>query len=95
MTELNLGLGRHPDVVIMDKARYEQLIKVRVIHMMFIVTGLGLVKISVSLFLLRLATSKLYRLFLYGLVAFMVLFTLACDGTLGKVLPTTYNGCLR
>ncbi|PSN67569.1 hypothetical protein BS50DRAFT_492995 [Corynespora cassiicola Philippines] len=85
MAELNLGLGRHPDVVIMDKARYEQLIKVRVIHMMFIVTGLGLVKISVSLFLLRLATRKLYRLFLYGLVAFMVLFTLACDGTLGKI----------
>jgi hypothetical protein len=58
----------------------------RQIHMITVMTGISLVKISVSLLLLRLVVRRLYVWFLWGVIIFMVAFTLACVGTLGMFL---------
>jgi hypothetical protein len=50
--------------------------------MISVVAGISLVKISISFFLLRLATRKAYTWFLWGVIGFMAAFTLACMGTL-------------
>jgi hypothetical protein len=80
--EVPQGLGKHLLVIQMNKAAYRELLKIREIHMCCVTIGLSVVKISVSLLFLRLATRKLYRVFLWGVVAFMVTFGMASAGTL-------------
>ena len=69
-------------VITADKARYRQLLKFRLVHMTTVSVGIVLVKISVCLFLLRLATRRAQIWFLWGVIYFLVPFALASLGTL-------------
>ncbi|KAF1834932.1 hypothetical protein BDW02DRAFT_317965 [Decorospora gaudefroyi] len=80
--QVSLGVGKYAAVAKANPEGYRNLLKARQIHMIAVVAGISLVKISVSFFLLRLATKKAYVWFLYGLIGFLALFTLACMGTL-------------
>ncbi|KAH7090612.1 hypothetical protein FB567DRAFT_546788 [Paraphoma chrysanthemicola] len=80
--EVPQGLGRHLLVVQMNPEAYRELLKIRQVHMCCVTIGLSVVKISVGLFLLRLATKRTYRIFLWGVIVFMVAFTMASAGTL-------------
>lgn len=81
--EMSLGLGRHMAVIQMNEKSYRELLKVRQIHMVCVMIGISVVKISACLFLLRLTASRAHVWFLNGLVVFMMAFTVACTGTLG------------
>lgn len=59
-----------------------ELRKIRRIRLELLVVGISLVKISVSLFLMRLVQRKTYAIFLWTLIGFLVAFTVACLGTL-------------
>jgi hypothetical protein len=82
--EVPYGLGKYLSVIQMDPARYQQLLKVRYVHQIICNAAATVVKISVSLFLLRFATTKAYRWSLHGLNVFLMAFMLTCTGTLGK-----------
>lgn len=69
-------------VIVADKGRYKQLLKWRLVHMTTVSVGIVLVKISVCLFLMRLATSRPHIWFLRGLICFLIPFVLASLGTL-------------
>ncbi|KAA8625558.1 hypothetical protein PtrSN002B_008991 [Pyrenophora tritici-repentis] len=72
----------------MDEERHREFLKLR--QAQSIPIGVGLVKISITYFLLRLVTRKAYRWFLEGFIFFMVFFTAACIGTLvSHTLPVT------
>lgn len=81
-----LGLGKHLAVIQMDMDRYRELLKVRLVHMICVTVGQCIVKISVSLFLLRLVVKRLHMWFLYGVIAFLVAFTAVSFCTLGESL---------
>ncbi|KAF2675877.1 hypothetical protein K458DRAFT_482124 [Lentithecium fluviatile CBS 122367] len=83
--EADYGLGKHFFVILADTAGYSKFAKVLYIHSIIIMVGISSVKISIAFFLLRLtgiASKTPYSRFLYGVIAFMVLLTLACAGTL-------------
>jgi hypothetical protein len=92
--EVPHGLGKHLAVIQMDRAAYRQLLKVRDIHMCCVTIGLSVVKISVSFLYLRFTTRWTYRVFLWGIIAFMVAFgiesagTLVCKNNLGLLVST-------
>ena len=84
MLEVPLGLGKHIAVIRMDMDHYRELLKVRQVHMICVTMGQCFVKISVSLFLLRVVVRRLHTWFLYGVVAFLGAFTAVSFCTLGK-----------
>ncbi|KAF1921762.1 hypothetical protein BDU57DRAFT_61479 [Ampelomyces quisqualis] len=59
-----------------DEHVYAQLLKWRIRHMVVVGLSLSIVKTSVCLFLLRLATRKAYCWFLCGVIAFLVPFAI-------------------
>lgn len=61
---------------------YRTILLLRQIHMIVVVEGLTVVKISIALFLLRLAIKKAHHRFLGALIVFLTLFSIACLGTL-------------
>lgn len=87
--EVPLGLGKHLAVIRLEKGRYRELLKVRQIHMICVTMGQCMVKISVSLFLLRLVVKTSHVWFLYGVIAFLSAFTLLSFSTLGKSLENS------
>jgi hypothetical protein len=86
--EVPYGLGKYLSVIQMDPTKYQQLLKVRYVHQIICNAAVTVVKISVSLFLLRFATKKAYRLFLHGLNVFLMAFMLTCTGTLGECIKS-------
>ncbi|KAJ6196215.1 hypothetical protein J3E72DRAFT_396138 [Bipolaris maydis] len=54
MTEVSLGLGSRVDILKANMSNYHKLLLTRLLHQVFVVVALGLVKVSVCLFLLRL-----------------------------------------
>lgn len=92
--EVPLGLGKHLAVIQMDKDRYRELLKVREIHMICVTVGQCAVKISVSLFLLRLVVRRLHIWFLYGVNVFLAAFTVVSFCTLG-MLYSLYRLSIR
>ncbi|KAH7068331.1 hypothetical protein BKA63DRAFT_581790 [Paraphoma chrysanthemicola] len=80
--EIHLGVGKHVAVITSDKAQYKQLLKWRLVHMTTVSVGIVLVKVSVCLFLLRLATRGAQVWFLWGVICFLIPFALAGLGTL-------------
>jgi hypothetical protein len=89
MVEISHGLGKYAAVIQADGDGYRTLLKARQVHMISIVAGIALVKVSVSFFLLRLATRRIYSWCLWGLIGFLITFTLVCMGTL--VSHTAYD----
>ncbi|KAH9207631.1 hypothetical protein DL95DRAFT_395890 [Leptodontidium sp. 2 PMI_412] len=51
-------------------------------HSIIVTVGISLVKLSVGFFLLRLATGKPHRIFLWCVIAFLVAFTFSSAGTI-------------
>jgi hypothetical protein len=82
MVQISLGLGSRVEVLEENAASYRKLLKARLLHQVWVVVGLALVKVSICLFLLRLVVKKLYINVLWGMVAFMTAFTLASVFTL-------------
>lgn len=91
MLEVPLGLGKHIAVIQMDMDRYRELLKVRLVHMICVTVGQCIVKISVSFFLLRLVVRRLHIAFLYGVIAFLVAFTVVSFCTLGMLLSRSLS----
>lgn len=81
--QTKLGLGKHLSVMKMNPGNERQFLKLRQVQSILVGIGVGMVKISIAFFLLRLVTRKAYIWFLRCFVVFMTLFTTACIGTLG------------
>lgn len=77
MVQISFGLGNRLEVLEENVTSYRRLLLARLLHQVFVVLAIGLVKISICMFLLRLVTKKLYVWFLWGMVAFMSAFTIA------------------
>ncbi|KAI1507882.1 hypothetical protein Ptr86124_013136 [Pyrenophora tritici-repentis] len=82
LLQVPLGLGKYTSVIQMDPVKYQHLLKIRYAHQIICNAAVTIVKISVAFFLLRFATVRAYRVFLYGLNVFLLAFMLACTGTL-------------
>lgn len=65
-----------------DPVGYMNFTKILYIHSIIIMVGISAVKISIAFFLLRLSTSKIFHRFLYVVMVFIVLMTIACALTL-------------
>jgi hypothetical protein len=85
--QLKYRLGKHIAVMKSNEEGYRQFVRLRQVQSIFGGIGVGLVKISIAFFLLRLVTKKAYKRFLHGFIIFMALFTIACIGTLGMWHP--------
>jgi hypothetical protein len=81
--EVPLGLGKHLSVVQTDMALYRELLKLRFVHMICVTLGQCVVKLSVSLFLLRIVARRFHIWFLYGVICFLSSFTIVSFCTLG------------
>lgn len=82
--QTRVGMGKHLAVITMDQQKYSEFLRLRQVSSILASFGVALVKISITYFLLRLVVHRGYVYFLHGLNIFMVLFTFACVGTLGK-----------
>ncbi|KAF2828696.1 hypothetical protein CC86DRAFT_404593 [Ophiobolus disseminans] len=82
IVEISCGVGKYTAVIRANPETYRTLLKARLIHQITVMTGISLVKISISFLLLRLAARKTYKWFLWGMIGFMGAFTLTCLGTL-------------
>ncbi|KAH7120910.1 hypothetical protein B0J11DRAFT_51864 [Dendryphion nanum] len=81
--ETDLGLGRHFMAMLMDPVKYMQFAKILYVHSIIVMVALSTVKISIAFFLLRLSDrAGLYAKFLYGVIVFIILMTIACALTL-------------
>lgn len=80
VVEISLGVGKYIVVVVLNEEGNRELRKLRQIHMATIVVGISLVKISVSLLLMRLVPR--YAWYLWSIIGFLTVFTIACTGTL-------------
>ncbi|KAF2748441.1 hypothetical protein M011DRAFT_400844 [Sporormia fimetaria CBS 119925] len=77
------GMGKHFLVLlIVMPETYAQMSKILYVYSVLIMVGISTVKISIAFFLLRLSNSKPFHRFLYAIIVFLVLMTLACAGTL-------------
>jgi predicted cobalt transporter CbtA len=90
MVEIYCGVGKHIAVIQANQEHYRTLLKARQIHMIAVVAGISLAKISISLLLLRLVARRVYQWFLWGMVGFMIAFMFACMGTLGMLSWTQH-----
>ncbi|KFY07700.1 hypothetical protein V492_06903 [Pseudogymnoascus sp. VKM F-4246] len=79
--EVGKGVGRHNQDPIYMK-NMSTIIKIGFFRGLFLVTGISLVKISVGLFLLRIVEGTVYKRIIIGTIGFLIIFTLACLGTL-------------
>ncbi|KAI5776376.1 phosphatidylserine decarboxylase [Geopyxis carbonaria] len=75
-----VGMGKHIEVVSPPDL-------VKFMHITFFqsqsfVLAICFIKVSVAFLLMRLAALTKYKRFLWGIIAFMIAFTLACEGTL-------------
>ncbi|EMC99556.1 hypothetical protein BAUCODRAFT_64029, partial [Baudoinia panamericana UAMH 10762] len=78
--ESNWGLGRHAECI--APSDLEMFFKWQFYHSLWVMFGVVLVKISVALFLMRLAPRDLWKRFLWAAIAFLTCFGVACAGTL-------------
>lgn len=80
--QVSLGVGKYVAVIEADEEAYRQILKARQVHMIAVVIGLSVAKISVAFFLLRLTIRRLFSYLLWGVIIFLTCFTIACTGTL-------------
>ncbi|CAI6334434.1 unnamed protein product [Periconia digitata] len=78
--ETQNGLGKH--ALAMTEEDHTAFTKIQYFHSLVIMVGVSAVKVSIALSLIRLSPRKSYTVFLYGVIGFMVIMTLACAGTL-------------
>ncbi|OJD40489.1 phosphatidylserine decarboxylase [Diplodia corticola] len=80
--EIKYGLGKHAVVMLSDSVNYTKFSKWLYIHSLIIMVAVSAVKVSIALFLMRLAERTRKVRFLWGMIVFLVLFTVACACTL-------------
>lgn len=80
--ETEHGLGKHAAVMVMDPVNYTKFSKWLYAHAIIVMVAVSAVKISIALFLMRLAQRTRNVRFLWGTIVFLVMFTIACAGTL-------------
>ncbi|KAF2458433.1 hypothetical protein BDY21DRAFT_284201 [Lineolata rhizophorae] len=80
VAETHYGLGMHTAAIPLDNM--EPFSKVVYVHSLFVMVSVSCVKISIAVFLLRLAQRTRYRNFLWGMIVFLIAFTISCAGTL-------------
>ncbi|KAF5848311.1 hypothetical protein GGP41_005711 [Bipolaris sorokiniana] len=95
MTEISLGLGSQVDLLEANMSNYHKLLLARLLHQVFVVMALGLVKVSICLFLLRLVMKKLYIRALWGIIIFMVVFTIGSVLSICIPISAGWNHSLR
>ncbi|KAK5165791.1 uncharacterized protein LTR77_008714 [Saxophila tyrrhenica] len=78
--ETTHGVGRHADCIPLPEV--EGIMKWQFYHNLWNMFGVVFVKISIALFLIRLAPKKAWKWFLWGCIVFLTAFCLACAGTL-------------
>lgn len=80
--EVHFGAGRHEEYIV-PASNITKGLQLNFVSQPLCVINLCLVKLSVGLFLLRLAPSRPYRLFLWGMIIFTVLSVI---GNLGELV---------
>jgi hypothetical protein len=88
--EVPQSLGKHIAVVQSNRPAFRQLLKIREIQMCCVAIGVSVVKILVSLLFLRLTARKAYRAFLWGVIVFMIVFTIK---SVGSIVVKGSNDC--
>ncbi|KAL3422024.1 integral membrane protein [Phlyctema vagabunda] len=81
IAQVHLGIGEHignPHLT----SNFVEIMHWSYFHAIVIVVGISSVKISVGFFLLRLVQTPNYKRFILAWIGFLVIFTLACAGTL-------------
>ncbi|KAJ5105462.1 hypothetical protein NUU61_002809 [Penicillium alfredii] len=73
--EVNYGAGRHT-VYVQDTAT--KAIQLNFATQVIYLWGVGLVKVAIGLFLLRFAPRRGYRIFIWSVIVFMMLYTTIC-----------------
>ena len=96
MLQVGLGLGSRVELLEANAAMYRQLLMFRFFHQMSVVIALGLVKVSICLFLQRLvATNKSYSRALWLAIVLMVVLTLVSVGTIVSEPVHVSRSCLK
>lgn len=96
MLQVGLGLGSRVELLEANAAMYRQLLMFRFFHQMSVVVALGLVKVSICLFLQRLvATNKSYSRALWLAIVLMVILTLVSVGTIVSEPVHVSRSCLE
>ena len=96
MLQVGLGLGSRVELLEANAAMYRQLLMFRFFHQMSVVIALGLVKVSICLFLQRLvATNKSYSRALWLAIVLMVILTLVSVGTIVSEPVHVSRSCLK
>ncbi|GME41292.1 Bacterial alpha-L-rhamnosidase [Neofusicoccum parvum] len=80
--ETKYGLGKHAAVMIADPVAYMEFSKWLYVHSLIVMVAVSAVKVSIALFLMRLAQRTRNVRFLWGMIVFLILFTISCAGTL-------------
>ncbi|KAK0664703.1 hypothetical protein DIS24_g215 [Lasiodiplodia hormozganensis] len=80
--EIKYGLGKHAIVMLSDPVGYTQFSKWLYVHSLIIMVAVSAVKVSIALFLMRLAERTRKVRFLWGMIIFIILFTISCACTL-------------
>ncbi|KAF2138346.1 uncharacterized protein K452DRAFT_311699 [Aplosporella prunicola CBS 121167] len=80
--ETENGLGKHALAMMADMEAYSNFLRWLFIHSIFIMVAISLVKISLAMFLLRLAQRKTHIRVIWGMIVFLIAFTISCAGTL-------------
>ncbi|KAE9370760.1 hypothetical protein N431DRAFT_40454 [Stipitochalara longipes BDJ] len=78
--ETQHGVGMHTASITAEE--FVKLLHWQFFHSLTVTLGISLIKISVAFFLLRLVPSKAYKWFLYGMITFLIAFTLSSEGTI-------------
>ncbi|RDL36492.1 uncharacterized protein BP5553_05844 [Venustampulla echinocandica] len=81
VVEVNLGVGQHfgnPHFM----SNFTEIVHWSYHHGWILVVGISSVKISVGIFLIRLVQKKWYKRCIIAWIVFLVIFTVACVGTL-------------
>jgi hypothetical protein len=96
MLQIWLGLGSRVELLEANAATYHQLLMFRFFHQVSVVIALGLVKVSICLFLQRLvAKNKWYTRALWPVIVLMTVLTLVSVGTIVSEPVHISRSCLK
>lgn len=75
VVDVNYGAGRHETYLMEDPAKLSYGLYINFISQPFFLVAVVLVKVSVGLFLLRITPSQTFHRFIWGMIAFMAMYT--------------------
>ncbi|KAI9712651.1 MAG: hypothetical protein M1820_001272 [Bogoriella megaspora] len=80
--ETMYGLGKHFFAAFSDMVAWEKFLVWQWVHSIIIMTANSTLKLSIAFFLMRITQRTHYRRLLWSVIVFIILFTIACFGTL-------------